>query len=370
MNKKKVLLAGNSEMVIFRFRKELVEQLVDLGYEVYVSFPQSQFGDGCTTAEKMNCHYINTPIENHGTNPITDLKLIRFYKKILRNIQPDIVFTYTIKPNIYCSLASASYKIPTVINVSGLGTAVENPGILQFITLNLYRLATRKAQKVFFQNTENQSFFQQHKIALGKQGLLPGSGVNTSQYCVLPYPNQEQLHFLFMARILKEKGIDQYTQAAQIIKKKYPQCVFHVLGVCDDQAYKEKLELLQKQGIIQYHGQQKDLLPYQLLSSCTIHPTYYPEGMSNVLLESAACGRPIITTDRSGCREIIEDGVNGFICKQKDTQDLVRQIEKFLNLSWQQRRDMGLAGRKKIEKEFDRQIVVDAYLEEINSISD
>lgn len=366
MNKKKVLLAGNSEMVIFRFRKELVEQLVEEGHEVYVSFPQSQFGDGYTTAEKMGCHYIDTPISSHGTNPVTDLKLMQNYKKILRQIRPDMMFTYTIKPNIYGGMAAASCGVPCVMNVSGLGTAVENPGPLQFVTLMLYRLATRKAQKVFFQNTENQEFFRKHGIALDKQGLLPGSGVNTSQYHVLPYPHDEQVNFLFMARILKEKGIDQYTEAARIIRQKHPEAVFHVLGVCDDAEYQKKLDGLTREGVIQYHGQQKDLLPYQMQSSCTIHPTYYPEGMSNVLLESAACGRPLITTDRSGCREIIDDDVNGFICKQKDTQDLVKQIEKFLALSWEQRRDMGLAGRTKIEREFDRQIVVDAYLNELN----
>lgn len=367
MKKKKVLLAGNSEMVIFRFRKELVERLVQDGWQVYVSFPQSQFGDGYTTAEKMGCHYIDTPISSHGTNPVTDLKLLQFYKKMLRKIQPDIMFTYTIKPNIYGAMAAASCGVPCVINVSGLGTAVEQPGPLQFVTLNLYRLATRKVQRVFFQNTENRDFFIRHKIAVDKQGLLPGSGVNTSQYSLLEYPKDEKINFLFMARILKEKGIDHFIEAAQEIRKTHPEAVFHVLGVCDNPEYQKKLDALTSEGTICYHGQQKDLLPYQMQSACTIHPTYYPEGMSNVLLESAACGRPLITTDRSGCREIIDDGVNGFICKQKDTQDLVRQIEKFLSLTWEQRRDMGLAGRAKVEREFDRQLVVDAYLQEIKN---
>lgn len=366
---RKVVLTGNSEMVIFRFRKELIQKLLEEKYEVYVSFPQSQFGDGYTVAGELGCHYIDTPISSHGTNPITDMKLLHFYVKMLKEIKPDMMFTYTIKPNIYGGMAAAICGVPCVINVSGLGTAVENPGLLQFVTLRLYRLATRKAQKVFFQNTENQAFFQKHGIALDKQGLLPGSGVNTSQYHVLPYPKDEKVHFLFMARILKEKGIDQYLEAAETIHERHPETVFHVLGACDNEEYLKKLKELSDTGGIQYHGQQKDLLPYQMKSSCTIHPTYYPEGMSNVLLESAACGRPIITTDRSGCREIIEDGVNGYICKQKNTQDLIRQIEKFLALSWEQRRDMGLAGRAKVEREFDRKLVVDAYMGELKQPS-
>ena len=367
MAKKKVLLAGNSEMVIFRFRKELIERLLQEDCEVFVSFPKTQFGDGETISQKMGCHFIETPIASHGTNPVTDLKLLLFYRRMLKRVQPDMVFTYTIKPNVYLGMACGQLGVPCVMNVSGLGTAVENPGLLQLVTLTLYRLATRKAQTVFFQNTENESLFAKHRIAEGKRKLLPGSGVNTQQYKVLPYPQGSQVHFLFMARILKEKGIDQYLEAAEIVRRRHPECVFHVLGVCDDAAYREKLQVLTNAGVVQYHGQQKDLLPYQELSSCTIHPTYYPEGLSNVLLESAACGRPIITTDRSGCREVIDDGVNGFVCKQKDTADLVRQIEKILALSRDQRKAMGLAGRKKVEKEFDRQIVVEAYMQELRS---
>lgn len=368
MVNKKVLLAGNSEMVIFRFRKELIERLRQEDCEVFVSFPKTQFGDGETISQKMGCHFIETPIASHGTNPVTDLKLLLFYRRLLKRIRPDMVFTYTIKPNVYLGMACGQLRIPCVMNVSGLGTAVENPGPLQLVTLTLYRLATRKAQTVFFQNTENEKLFRLHHIADGKRKLLPGSGVNTRQYKVLPYPQGPQVHFLFMARILKEKGIEQYLEAAEIVRQRHAECVFHVLGVCDDAAYQEKLQALTNAGVVQYHGQQKDLIPYQTLSSCTIHPTYYPEGLSNVLLESAACGRPIITTDRSGCREVIDDGVNGFVCKQKDTADLVRQIERFLALSWEQRKAMGLAGRRKVENEFDRNIVVDAYIEEMRRL--
>lgn len=367
MRAAKVLLAGNSEMVIFKFRLELIEALVAQRHKVYVSFPVTEFGDGETIARKYGCIFIETPINSHGTNPVTDLKLLSFYRKMLREIRPDMVFTYTIKPNIYLSAAARRFGIPVVANVSGLGTAVEKPGVLQLVTTTLYRWSTKGNRTVFFQNTENENFFAVRHIADGKRKILPGSGVNLSRFAVLPYPETEKVHFLFMARVMQEKGIDQYLEAAKAIHGKYPDTVFHVLGVCGEEKYRPILEQLTREGIIQYEGQQKDVLPFQKINACTIHPTYYPEGMSNVLLESAACGRPIITTDRSGCREIIDDGVNGYICRQKDAQDLIRQIEKFLALPWEQRRAMGLAGRAKVEREFDRKIVVDAYLNELES---
>lgn len=368
-DKKKVMLTGNSEMVIFKFRLELIERLLQDGYEVYVAFPKTAFGDGETISKKYGCHYIELEISSHGTNPFADLKLLQQYKRVLHTVKPDVLLTFTIKPNIYGAIAAGRCNVLCIMNVSGLGTAVEQPGILQWITTKLYRIATKKVQCVFFQNTENESFFADRCIAEGKRRLLPGSGVNLERFKVLEYPKGDVINFLFMARILKEKGIDQYLDAAKEIHTKYPHVHFYVLGVCDNPEYAAKLRQMEEADIIQYHGQQKDVLPFQKMSSCTIHPTYYPEGLSNVLLESAASGRPIITTDRSGCREVVEDGVNGFVCRKQDAEDLIRQIEKFLALSWEQRRDMGLAGRYKVEREFDRQIVVDVYLEEIENVT-
>lgn len=362
---KRIMLSGNSEMVIFKFRLELIEKLLQEEYKVYTAFPKTAFGDGETISKQYGCHYIELNISSHGTNPFADLRLLQQYKKILNEVKPCALLTYTIKPNIYGAMAAASYNIPCIINVSGLGTAVEQPGVLQWVTTTLYRMATKKVQRVFFQNTENEKFFADRHIADGKRGMLPGSGVNLNRFHVLEYPHGDTVDFLFMARILKEKGIDQYLDAAKSIHAKFPNTVFHVLGVCDNDEYGAKLKQLQEEGIIIYHGQQKDILPFQEINCCTIHPTYYPEGMSNVLLESAACGRPIITTNRSGCKEIIEQGVNGFVCRQKDSNDLICQIEAFLLLTWEQRRDMGLAGRIKVENEFDREIVVEQYIHEI-----
>ena len=274
------------------------------------------------------------------------------------------MLTYTIKPNIYGGIACRLFKAPYIANITGLGTAVENKGMLQKIAIILYRIAFKDIKCVFFQNEENRRFFIDNNIAVGKDRLIPGSGVNLEHFNVLNYPPDDIVEFAFISRIMKEKGIEQYLEAAEYIKNKYPNTRFHVCGFCEED-YQDRLEEMQSKGIIIYHGMLCDVREILKITHCTIHPTYYPEGMSNVLLESAACGRAIITTNRSGCREIVDDGVSGYLVKQKDSIDLIEKIEQFLALSLEDKKRMGLAGRKKVEKEFDRKIVVDAYMEEI-----
>ena len=357
---KKVLIISNVSGGLYSFRQELIAKLAESCDVTIMSSDTGHIDDFV----KLGCTFIRTEFDRHGTNPVKELGLISFYKKRIREIKPDIVLTYTIKPNVYAGMACASLGIPYVANITGLGTAVENDGFLQKITLVLYKRGLKKAQKVFFQNTENQKFMLNHKVVSGAYDLLPGSGVNLEKYHVLDYPDGETVDFVFISRIMKEKGIDQYLDAAKHIRKKYPQTRFHVCGDCE-QAYESMLKELNDSGTIIYHGRIDDVVGMHAISQCTIHPTYYPEGMSNVLLESAACGRPIITTNRSGCREIIDDGVNGFVVNQKDSEDLIKKIETFLSLSVEERRSMGLAGRKKVEKDFDRNIVIRKYLKEV-----
>ena len=362
----KVLLIGNSDICIYTFRKELVDKLLQEGHKVFILAPYGKLIDDL---KKAGCVFYDTPLSRRGKNILKDLKLLRNYKKTIGEIKPDIVFTFTIKPNIYGALASAKYNVPCVMNITGLGSAVENKGITQKITLFLYRKALKKVQTVFFQNEENMRFFADRNLGTGKHKLLPGSGVNLKKFAYADYPSENNgLVFLFLSRIMKEKGIDQYLQAAEYLKGKYPGLKFNICGYCEE-AYQQRLEDLQSKGIIFYYGLKKDVVPIIKESHCLVHPTYYPEGLSNVLLESCACGRPVITTDRSGCREVVENGVNGFFCKQKDAEDLIRCILKFMNLSAEERRTMGLNGRKKVEREFDRNIVVKAYLDEIKKLN-
>jgi galacturonosyltransferase len=360
----KILILSNNDVGLYKFRKEIIEALVKEN-NVYVCIPDGSF---VKNIKKLGCEVILCSLlDRHGTNPKKELKLFAYYKDLLKKNTPDIVFTYTIKPNVYGGAACASIGIPYVVNITGLGTALENSGIMQVITLALYKYGLRKAQVVFFQNTENQNFMIKHNVIKSKYDILPGSGVNLTQYYVLDYPNGETIDFVFVARVMKEKGIDQYLEAAEFIRKKHPETRFHICGEME-QDYAEKLKEMEMRGIIIYHGIVTDMVQIYKMTSCTVHPTYYPEGLSNVLLESASCGRPIITTNRSGCREVIDNGVNGYIVNQKDSNDLIEKIEKFLSLSWEERRQMGLNGRKKVENEFNRQIVVNRYLNEVKGV--
>lgn len=360
----RVLVLANIGLGLYKFRRELLEELAKEN-EVYFCIPDDEF---VGPIKAIGCKFVDNPLlERHGTNPVKELKLISFYKRVLKYIKPDIVFTYTIKCNAYGGMACASLGVPYVCNVTGLGTAIENGGLMQKISLTLYKMGLRKAQKVFFQNSENRDFMISHGAVKGAYDMLPGSGVNLSQYEVLPYPSGDSIDFVFIARVMKEKGIDQYIDAAREIRKRHLETRFHICGFCEPE-YDGKLQEEAEKGTVIYHGLVADMKPIYQMISCTIHPTYYPEGLSNVLLESAASGRPIITTNRSGCREVVEDGINGYVVKQQDSQDLIEKIEKFLSLSIDERKAMGLAGRAKVEREFDRQIVIRKYQDEVEFV--
>ena len=362
---KKILILANKDMTLLYFRKELIEKLVSEKNDVTVCFPKS---DKVSEFINMGCKFIDIKMDRRGTNPVKDMGIIFNYLKILKETKPDVVLTFTIKPNLYGGFACRIRKIPYIANITGLGTALQNEGLLQKLTIFLYHIAFKKIKCCFMQNEDNMKFFEKHKIADGKRVLLPGSGVNLEKYKLLEYPKENcDLEFLFIGRIMKEKGIDLYIETAKYIKSKYKNTKFHVIGYCE-QDYEQKLNDLQNQGIIIYHGKQDDMIPFYKLSCCTIHPTYYPEGMSNVLLESAASGRPVITTDKPGCREIVDEGVTGFIVKSQDIETLKIAVEKFINMPYEEKVNMGLAGRRKVEKEFDRNIVIDAYIKEINGI--
>ncbi|SFQ27345.1 galacturonosyltransferase [Desemzia incerta] len=362
---KKVLILVNHDVVIYNFRKELVERLLLDGHEVVISSP---YGERIDDLVAMGCEYIEATIERHGINPLREIKLLDYYKKIMKDIKPDVVLTYTIKPNIYGGIAAKKYGVPYVANITGLGTAVEKNGIMQQITVALYKLAFSKIQRVFFQNTENMNFFQKNNIVVDKHELLPGSGVNLNHFQVLEYPSEDTIEFVFISRIMKEKGIDQYIETAKYITAKYPNTKFHVCGFCEEK-YEEQLNELHNEGVLTYHGMVRDVRKILKKTHCTIHPTYYPEGLSNVLLESSASGRPIITTDRSGCREVVDHKITGYIVKQKNTKDLIKQVEAFIKLNYEEKKKMGLAGREKVEREFDRKIVIEAYTNELSKIT-
>lgn len=357
----KIIFAGNGDLSVYTQRKELVESFLQKGYEVILSCPNSE---KIQKLVKQGCKLYETKFERKGTNPFKDIQLYNFYKKMIRDIKPDIVLTFTIKPNIYMGLACKKYKIPYIANITGLGTAVEVPGILQKITCFLYKKALSKAKTVFFQNKENEEFFSKRKIAPDVHKFLPGSGVNLQEHQLVDYPKGKTIKFVFVARIMREKGIDEYLAAAKYFKDNNYDVEFNICGFCEKN-YETYLDEFQEKNIINYRGMVSNMHEIYKEMHCTIHPTFYPEGLSNVLLESCATGRPIITTNRSGCREVVEDGVNGFVVKEKDSEDLISKIKMFLKMSYDEKKQMGLSGRKKVEDNFDRKTVVEKYLEEI-----
>jgi glycosyltransferase involved in cell wall biosynthesis len=359
----RILIIANDLVGLYNFRRELIKTLA-VNHEVTCAVPEDGSSDWL---KKINCKFIDYTLSKRGVNPLEDAKLIIKYAKIMKDSKPDVVLTYTIKPNIYGGMLSRIFKIHYISNITGLGSAVENAGWLQKVTLTMYKAALKKASCVFFQNETNKEMFLNRGIINSRYETLPGSGVNLEHYQPIKYPQSNSLHFLFVGRMIKEKGIDQYFEAAEFLKKKYPFVNFHMVGHLIE-GFPLRLKELQKKNIIQYHGEQKDMRKFYRLSHCIVHPTYYPEGMSNVLLESAASARPAIATDRAGCREIVEDGVNGFLIKGKDSDDLINKIEKFIQLPYEEKRQMGLKGRKKVEREFNRQKVTASYMRELNLI--
>ena len=366
MSKKKVLFLVNHEVVIYNFRLEIVERLLNDGHEVHIS---SAYGERIDDLVALGAKFHEIVISRHGMNPVSELNLLRDYQILLKEVKPDIIFGFTIKPNLYGAMAARKAGIPFVANITGLGTAVENDGWKQKVFLNLYRYAFKDIQCVFFQNTENRQLFIDNKIAIGKHKILPGSGVNLARFPVREYPSDENgvVKFAFISRIMKEKGIDYYLAAAKAIRKKYPNTEFHICGFCESE-YQGKLDEYNENGTVIYHGMIRDVAAFLEDIHCVIHPTYYPEGLSNVLLESCASGRPIITTDRSGCREVVDDGTNGYMISCQNGEKLIQAVEKFMLLSNDERKQMGLAGRAKVEKEFNRQIVVNKYMDEVEKV--
>lgn len=361
MHMKKIVILANHYVVVYNFRRELIAALIENGYEVVVALPVTE---EASKIQALGCSIENIPVSRRGTNPSEDIKLMHEYKKILQKIKPDCVLTFTIKPNIYGGLVCRMLKIPCLVNITGLGSAMEGEGILQKFTTILYKIAMKNARCIFFQNMMNKEVFEQRKIHGKSMCLLPGSGVNLDYFSYMEMPITDVTKFVYISRVMKEKGIEEFLTAAEKIKEQYLNVEFHILGFCEER-YEEKLKYMQEQGIIIYHGMQADVREYLKDVHCLIHPSYYPEGMSNVCLEAAACGRAVITTKRSGCEETVEDEVTGFLVEEKNTDMLVETVRKFMDLSLEERRKMGEAARHKMEAEFDRNIVVEEYLKRI-----
>jgi galacturonosyltransferase len=362
---KKVMLLGNHGFVIYNFRKELIKELLKEGYEVYISLP---YDEKVEIMKSWGCHYIETKVDRRGINPIKDFMLLMHYFFILIKIKPKAVLSYTIKPNLYGGIACRLLKIPNLKNITGLGSGFAKGKLFTKFLVFLYRISHKDEDITFFQNQEDMTALVDRRIIKENYQLIPGSGVNLAEYEFKSYPNDKNSTFLFIGRIMKEKGIDHFLEAAKFIKKKYPNTNFEVIGFVEDTDlhYKELLKELHDDGFIRYLGYQNNVIPFIENAHCLIQPSY-SEGLSNVLLESAAIGRALIASDIHGCKETIDEGENGFTFEVKNTNHLIGQIENFLSLSQFEKELMGLHSRKKIENEFDRRTVVSMYMKKIRN---
>ena len=359
---KRVLLLSNHFITLFAFRKELIAELVNHGYEVYLSLPEAEDNDYFI---KQGCKVIDTPIDRRGVNPINDLKLLSFYKRIIPEINPAIVLSFTIKPNIYGSMATNKKGYKQICNITGTGATFLKKNYVSEISKILYRLSVKNTYKVYFQNKSNRDFFIKNKMIGDNFELIPGSGCNLVGHQYSEMPTDDEVRFIYIGRVMQVKGIDDYYKAAAEIKGKNKNVVFYIAGFNEEKVYQDLVCEYEKNGIVKYLGFRKDINDWIKRCHCTILPSYGGEGVPNVLLESAAMGRACIGSNIPGTNDVIDDGVNGYLYRAGNADDLVDKIEKFIVLPYSQKDNMGKAGRQRIERFFDRRIVVKKYLDEI-----
>ena len=350
----KVLIVTNHSYMLYRFRKELVQRLA-AEHDVVISTP---FVGHEEDLEQLGARCICTDVDRRGMNPLKDLKLMQHYREILHVEQPDFVVTYSIKPNIYMGMICRMMGVPYYANVQGLGSAFENKKLAAIVT-PLYRMALKKASRVFFENAANaREFLDLRVVSKNKITVLPGAGINLDEYSYQPYPAAAPLRFLYLGRIMKEKGMDEWFYAIRRLKKEYGEAVaFDMVGFFEDE-YKERVEKLQAEGVIEFYGFQSEPRPYYAKAGCVVLPSYH-EGLSNVLLEAAAMGRPVVTSDVAGCREAVVDGQTGYLCPAKSGEALYNSMKRMLELSADMREEMGRKGCQFVKDNFAKERVVE-----------
>ena len=338
-------------------------------FEVVFICPYDKYSENI----KEHFEYVDIEINTKGTNPIEDLKTIYRYYKTYKEVKPGIVLQYTIKPNIYGTIAASMLKIPTINNIAGLGTLFIKQNIVTKIAKWLYKVSQGKATKIFFQNQDDfKMFVDEGLVEKERCDVLPGSGVDIEKFKPVVKEDDGVFRFLLVSRMLWAKGIQEFVDATKIIKQKYSNVEFQLLGHLDMKSptaiSKEQMDIWVKDGYVNYLGSSDDVRIQIIEADCVVLPSFYREGTPRILLESASMEKPIITTDNVGCRDVVDDGVNGYLCEIKNAQDLADKMEMMLNLTDEQRNIMGKAGREKIVNEFDEKIVINKYLEAIEGI--
>jgi glycosyltransferase involved in cell wall biosynthesis len=370
-HKTQIMIALNTAWNLVNFRAGLITALIEAGYEVIAVAPPDSYVE---QVKALGCRYVPLPMDNQGTHPGRDLLLFWRFYWLLRRVRPDVFLGYTVKPNVYGSFAAHLLDIPVVNNIAGLGAVFIRDGWLTRLVRVLYRLALSRSKRVFFQNEDDRALFIEGSLVDRTiTDRLPGSGINLNHFSSNEMPLSESpVRFLLIARMLWDKGVGEYVEAAKLLKCCAVRTEFSLLGFLDVKnpaaISREQMDEWVKEGFVTYLGETDDVRPHITAATCVVLPSFYREGVPRTLLEAAATGRPIITTDAVGCREVVDDGLNGYLCKARDASDLAEKMKLFIALSSEQRAEMGRRGRAKIEREFDEKIVINKYLEAVANI--
>ncbi|HEY8388066.1 MAG TPA: glycosyltransferase family 4 protein [Parasegetibacter sp.] len=365
-----IALVANTSWSIYNFRRGLIRKLMELNYRVLVIAPQDNFS-AALLAEGVE--YVPLDMNNYGTNPLEEWRTYRSLRKIYRRYRPNLIFHYTIKPNIYGSLAASSCGIPSIAVITGLGHTFTHDNKLNRLVVFLYKMALRKSREVWFLNESDREVFMEKRIADNSVSIvLPGEGVDTEHFKASSKVPDHPLTFLYAGRMLKDKGVLDFVAAARIVKAKHPEVHFNMIGFIDQKnpntvSFSDLLNW-QKEKIVSYFGETTDIRPFVDSSDCVVLPSYYGEGLSRVLLEAASMGKPIITTRNVGCEQLVMENENGFLCNIRDPQDLAAKMMQLHALSTEERVKMGKVSRSLVEAHYDEKKILDIYLNKIQNI--
>ena len=360
----KILILANHYNTLRIFRRELLQTLSSMGHELVASLPETD-EENRRIIESYGCRIVIEPqMQRRGNNPIKDLALLKNYIRLIKKEKPDKIITYTIKCNIYGAEAAKICKVPCYCNVTGLGSVFENGGFTEKLVSFMYKFSMNKAQKVFFENVGNRDTMVQKKLVKReKTVVLPGAGVNTEEFYAAPYPPDGEIRFIFVGRVMAEKGVDELFHAIRKLKKEYKNLQFDFIGWYEDD-YEQTINQMQEEGLINFYGFQPDVKPFIEKAYCIVHPSWH-EGMSNTLLEGASMQRPLITNNIHGCMEAVDEGVNGFLAILKDKESLFSTIKKFIELPYEEKKLMGINSRMFVQKHFEKKMVVEKTINEI-----
>lgn len=359
----KILVLANHYNTLRIFRRELLKAMAAAGHEVVISIPPCD-EENRQILESYGTRVVFTAFDRRGTNPLDDLKLLAEYRKLIREEKPDKVVTYTIKCNIYGAFACKSGKIPHYANVTGLGSAFQGHGKMRMLVSTLYKLSLNKSKRIFFENVGNRDTLVEDGIVRKEQTVvMPGAGVNLDEFAPVPYPAEGPIRFLFVGRIMQEKGVDEYFAAIRRLRADYPNTEFDFIGWYEDH-YEEQVKAMEAEGLIRFHGFQADVKPFIEQAHCVVLPSWH-EGMSNTLQEGAAMCRPLITSNIHGCKEAVIEGVSGFLTDVRNEDSLYAALTQFCALPHAKKTAMGIAGRTHMEEVFDKTKVVRWTMDEL-----